>query len=125
MIDHLATLKGWFDSNPPTTVYLILLGFDMAFGTLRAFKECSLNSTISRNGVLLKASMILFLALAEVLEPYSRGIPISDYVAFLFSGTELLSIFENAKLLGIKGLDQLAGHFEKVVGNASKGDAAE
>lgn len=126
MREILDTFVGWFQANPSTTLYLLLLGFDMAFGTIRAFKEYALNSTISRNGVLLKATMILFLAMAEVLEPFSRGIPISDYVALLFSGTELLSIFENAKIIGVKGLDQLAAHFEKVVYvSNTKADAAE
>lgn len=108
-----------YQTNPPVEFYFTVLIFDVVFGVLRAIKEKRLNSTIARDGMIVKAAMILFVGLAMLLERYTYDIPISKVVAFCFSGVEILSIIENAQLIGVKGLDSIKPYLEKVASGRS------
>lgn len=103
-------------SYPALGILLALMGIDILMGLGAAFKTKQVSSAASFNGMLKKSGMLLFLSAAAVLEPYTDGLMPSKLVATLFILTEVLSIVENAKRLGVpipKAITEALANFKK------------
>jgi len=91
-------------------VFLLLLammGFDIATGTLKAILNKTLNSKLSREGMIRKASVLLLILACAVFQPIfdqvtgQVGIKLSAVVSIGFIITEFLSVIENVDGCGV------------------------
>ena len=114
-------------------VLLIVIVMDIVFGTLRAIKDKSLNSTFGINGIIRKVGMILSVifmgliqyivkidfigfvpqAIKEVLKIESIGV--DGLFLLLFNIFEILSILKNMVLCGLPIPKRLQRYFEKLL----------
>lgn len=101
----------------PDMVWLLLAAqvVDIISGMIVAYNKRTLCSTIARKGMTKKCMMLILVCLAYALEHMIR-LPIGTAAASYYASMELLSITENAGLMGIpiapaikRGLDALRG----------------
>jgi toxin secretion/phage lysis holin len=90
-------------SGRPFWLLLVLMTFDIATGTLVAYKDRRVSSKISRDGMLRKAGVLLAVAFGALVEPLGGfgGVPVSGAIATLFCVPEALSVAENLRRLGV------------------------
>lgn len=112
-------LRSWYQVNLFAAVLLVLIGFDILTGTLRALRDRSVSSTISRNGMFRKLGELVSIGLCAVLEMLLTGrypqIDLVEPAAMILCVPELLSVTENLKLLGVPIVpDFLAQFFQRL-----------
>ena len=96
--------------DPLVKLLIILMVADIGLGTLRAWKERSLNSQVSRTGALKKAASLILVAVAAAVDHYGlramevtlpAGLTLSAVVAGFYCASEGLSLLENGAALGV------------------------
>lgn len=114
-------------------ILLIVIVMDIVFGTLRAIKDKSLNSTFGINGIIRKVGMILsviFMGLIQYIVKIDfisfvpttiksalnlETIGVDGLFLLLFNTFEILSIFKNMVLCGLPIPKRLQIYFEKIL----------
>lgn len=114
-------------------ILLIVIVMDIVFGTLRAIKDKSLNSTFGINGIIRKVGMILsviFMGLIQYIVKIDfisfvpttiksalnlETIGVDGLFLLLFNTFEILSIFKNMVLCGLPIPKKLQIYFEKLL----------
>ena len=104
----------WEQARPVFGALLVLIVLDFALGFLGAWLAQMVSSTVSFKGMAKKAAMILFVVTAVVLDPFVDGIPVAKLIALFFLVTEVVSIMENMKRLGVPLPDWLGGVLVKL-----------
>lgn len=101
MEDAMLAIIHWFQAHPITGTLLALMFVDVIMGLLVAFGNNTINSSISRVGMVRKVGIVLLVAVGFVIEPYAQGMPTGQLTAFAFLVSELISVTENAAKLGL------------------------
>lgn len=94
-------LSAFLSSLPAVGTLILLIISDIFTGALAAGSEGKLSSKISFAGISRKVGELFAVALAEILKPYSAGLPLAQLVPLLFIYNEALSNLENLKRLGV------------------------
>ena len=94
-------------TNMVFLVLLAMMGLDIATGTLKAILKQTLNSKLSREGMIRKAAVLLLILACAVFQPIfeqvtgQTGIKLSSVISVGFIITEFLSIIENVDACGV------------------------
>lgn len=92
---------GWFERQPVVGALLVLMLLDILMGLIVAVGTRTVSSSTSWRGMSKKATVLLILGVAAVIEPYAQGLPLTKLVALFYVVTETLSILENAAAVGV------------------------
>ena len=80
---------------------MILIVCDIITGLFCAIASKTLNSTTSFRGMTRKAVMFIIIGMAATIEPFTGEIPLARLVALFYCIAEVISILENAAMLGV------------------------
>ena len=97
----MTEILGWFETRPVVGCLIVAMSIDVAMGLLLAFGSKTVNSSVSRVGMVRKVATMLLVALGFVIEPFAHGVPAGTLTASAFLVSESLSVMENAALLGL------------------------
>lgn len=100
----------------PVTALLILMAIDVVMGIMIAIKDMRVRSRRLRDGLMKKIGVLLIISAAYALDKYTPSLimeKLGDAATYAFVVTELVSILENAILLGIPLPPVLARLFDK------------
>lgn len=86
---------------PMASALILLMFLDIASGLLVAFVSQKLSSTVSRNGMAVKAGIVMCMGVATIMEPLAGGMPLQKTVALFFIVTEAISVIENLGRAGV------------------------
>ncbi|QHJ72459.1 hypothetical protein DP120_18190 [Planococcus halotolerans] len=100
------------------TILLVFMVIDILTGLIKSAKERKLSSNLAFNGFLKKATIMLVIILANLLDLLtSAGVPVFRTMAvFFYIGMEGLSIAENVKRIGLplpKGISKYINEMAK------------
>lgn len=112
----IAPLIAWFKSHPGVGTLCFLMLADVSMGLLVAFASKTINSSVSRVGMVRKVGTVLLVGVAYALEPYSQGVPLGLLTTLAFVVTEFISVTENAAKLGIPVPQSLSDALSKLRG---------
>lgn len=108
--DGLAYIREVADRDPAIKILVVLIVCDILCGAaVSAVVDRSLSSSASLKGMTKKIAMLLLVFICKYLEPIVQGVPLGMIAALFYCGTELISITENMKRLGVpipKAIDQ-------------------
>lgn len=97
----LQGIESWFTEYPFFGTLLILMAIDVCLGMIISIQHKRVSSDISRRGMTRKVVMLLLVLTADVLGRVT-GVPGARKLASLaFMVPELISVLENAALLGV------------------------
>ena len=100
MTDALNALQDWFISHPFFGTLLVMMVIDIVLGLVLSMQQRRLSSDVSRRGMTRKVVMLMLVLVGDILSR-ATGIPGARETSSLFFMTsELISILENAALLG-------------------------
>jgi toxin secretion/phage lysis holin len=94
-------------SNVTFVILLAMMGLDIVTGTLKAFVKRTLNSKLSREGMVRKAATLLMILTCAVFQPIftqvtgQTGIKLSSVVSVGFIIVEFWSNIENLDACGV------------------------
>lgn len=102
-------------------ILITFIGFDIVTGTLKAFKNKTVNSGISTSGVTKHISIILFcIFFSWVLKIFNMS-EFSKVLVMFYIGSYGLSIFENLGKMGIPLPQWLTDKFKVLQDETNKG----
>ncbi|MCA0354705.1 MAG: phage holin family protein [Chloroflexi bacterium] len=94
-------IQDWFAQNATVGTLLLLMGCDVTTGIMLAIVNKKLNSSASTKGMIRKSIALMFVGIGQALEKFFGNTPVSETIAIGFCLSELMSIAENAGLLGV------------------------
>lgn len=97
----MAWLQHWYWNNGTIGTLLLLMLLDVVTGLLLASQNHVVNSSMSGRGMRRKAMELIFVLTGAALERFVGNAPVAEGIALGFCLSELLSIAENAALLGV------------------------
>ena len=96
------TIREIADKDPAIKILVVLIICDILCGAaVSAVIDRSLSSSASLKGMTKKIAMLLLVFICKYLEPIVQGVPLGMIAAVFYCGTELISITENMKRLGV------------------------
>lgn len=100
------------------TILLVFMIADIVTGLIKSAKERKLSSNLAFEGFLKKATIMIVIIIANLLDILtSAGVPVFRTMAvFFYIGMEGLSIFENVKRIGLplpKAMSQYINELSK------------
>lgn len=101
------------DPNTALILCLVFIVGDIISGYLKAWKNNTLNSSVSRDGYIKKLGWFLGLALGYVINEITGMNAILLTTAGICIVTEFISVLENLSEIGVD-LKKLGEHLEKV-----------
>lgn len=101
-----ATVAGWFSNMPDVIrVLLLVMGFDILAGAALAIASKKLSSSVAWSGVGKKAVTLIVVALTYTVSNMIVGVdlaaPIGQAVAAFYIYVEVVSVLQNAALVGV------------------------
>lgn len=97
----LQSLQAWFFDHPFFGTLLVFMVTDVLLGILLSIQTRRLSSDVSRRGMTRKVVMLLLVLVSDFLAR-ATGIPgARETSSIFFMTSELISILENAALLGV------------------------
>lgn len=97
----MEALLSWFQHHAIVGTLCLSMAVDVCMGLLVAFGLKTVNSSVSRVGMVRKVGILMLVAIGFMVEPYSQGLQVGQVTALAFIVTELISVTENAAKLGI------------------------
>lgn len=97
----LENVQAWWLTRPFLGSLLIMMILDIVLGIIRAVQDRRLSSDVSGRGMRRKATMLVLVMVGLVLGRVANAEGIGEAIALFFMVSELLSIIENAGLLGV------------------------
>jgi len=91
----------WLKGQPVVVALILLMFADILTGICCSVVKRTLNSSTSWRGMSRKAMMLLIVSVGAILEPLAQGIPLAKLIALFYLATEVLSVTENAALIGV------------------------
>jgi len=98
LVDWLVKTYAWY---PMIGILFIMITLDILSGICAALVEGRLSSKVSFPGMMKKASILLVVGMAAVLEHLQPDLPLAKLTAGFFIINEALSILENARRAGV------------------------
>lgn len=100
------------------TILLVFMVIDIVTGLIKSAKELKLSSNLAFEGFLKKATIMIVIIIANLLDILtSASVPVFRTMAvFFYIGMEGLSIFENVKRIGLplpKAMSQYINELSK------------
>jgi toxin secretion/phage lysis holin len=91
----------WLRGQPVVVALILLMGADVLTGICCSIVKRTLSSSTSWRGMSRKAMMLLIVGVGAILEPMASGIPLAKLISLFYIATEVLSISENAAMIGV------------------------
>jgi toxin secretion/phage lysis holin len=91
----------WLRGQPVVVALILLMFADVVTGICCSIAKRTLSSSTSWRGMSRKAMMLLIVGVGAILEPLAQGIPLAKLIALFYIATEVLSITENAAIMGV------------------------
>ncbi len=107
---------GLFHIHPVLQALVVLIVLDVLTGWMKAFVQHTISSSLSRQGIAKKATTLIIVSVAWVAEnrlEMSFPIDLDITLAGFYCVTEVISILENAKAIGVPLPDVLMNRFEQ------------
>lgn len=95
------SLIAWWTNHLMLGSLLIMMILDIVLGLIRAGQDKKLSSDISGRGMRRKSVMLILVLVGAVLGRAAGASGVGEAIAAFFMVSELLSIVENAGLLGV------------------------
>lgn len=93
-------IQAWFFRNPLFGTLLFMMCIDIILGLLLSIQEKRVSSDVSRRGMTRKAVMLLLVMVGYVLSGVTGTPGTGATIGLFFITSELISVLENAALLG-------------------------